>query len=285
VRKIAAISLAVVLVVALLVVAGCSSGGSTSSTPNGKTTSSGSSEAQKILTDSNKKMTSITSVKASGGIKGNMTSSSATGGNEALSMALTMNLDISDPKSPKGVMTTKGMGEDMTIYLDNGFAYVNVPGTGWTKTPIGSSGLTSATPSEIEKFAEGAQNLRIVSQTGNTYKIAFDVGPKYFEQQLKSQGTTEGLTKEMQDYVNEIVKNAKMSAVFTINKSTLYLEAVNMKIAMNMQSLGSVDMQMALAFSDYNKPVSVALPPEAANAPTVENPGATGLPSFPGLGL
>jgi hypothetical protein len=40
-----------------------------------------------------------------------------------------------------------------------------------------------------------------------------------------------------------------------------------------------------MAFSDYNKPVTVTLPPEAANAPTLQNSAATGLPSFPGLGL
>jgi hypothetical protein len=284
VKKIAAVSLAVVLVIALLAVAGCG-GSNTSSTPSGKTTSSSGSSAEKILTESNKKMTGITSVKATGAYKGNMTDSSATSGSDAFDFAFTMNVDLSNEKSPKGLMTMKGMGEDLTIYLDNGYAYVNVPGTGWGKTPVGSSGLTATTPAEIQKFAEGAQNLRIVSETGDTYKIAFDVGPKYIEQQLKSQGSTEGLTKEMQDAVSQMAKSMKISAVFSINKSTLYLTAVTMKIGLNAEALGNMSMNMAMAFSDYNKPVTVTLPPEAANAPTLQNSAATGLPSFPGLGL
>ena len=313
-KKIAAVSLAVVLVIALLAVAGCG-GSNTSSTPSGKTTSSSGSSAEKILTESNKKMTGITSVKATGAYKGNMTDSSATSGSDAFDFAFTMNVDLSNEKSPKGLMTMKGMGEDLTIYLDNGYAYVNVPGTGWGKTPVGSSGLTATTPAEIQKFAEGAQNLRIVSETGDTYKIAFDVGPKYIEQQLKSQGSTEGLTKEMQDavtdmadplhedadsptpglthrypdrvlfLVTQMAKSMKISAVFSINKSTLYLTAVTMKIGLNAEALGNMSMNMAMAFSDYNKPVTVTLPPEAANAPTLQNSAATGLPSFPGLGL
>lgn len=285
-RKLATVSLAMLLVIALFL-AGCG-GQKSSSSPSGQNGSSSGSNAAKILEESNQKMAGVKSVRATGAYKGNMLGSSAPGGSEAFDFAFDMSIDVSDKKAPRGTMTMKGMGQDTMVYLENGFAYVNVPAQGWGKTPVAESGLTSASPAEIQKFSKGAENLRVVSESGDTYKIAFDVGPKFMQEQLKqARGTTEEMTPEVQSMINDMVKDMKMSAVFTIDKSDLFLTDATIQMSMNVPTLGNMNIDMALAFSDYNKPITVSLPPEAASAPLVENPeGATpGIPSFPGLGL
>ncbi len=286
-RKVAAFSLVLCLLAALFI-AGCGSSGSSKS-PSGTTdkTSASSSSAQKILEESNKKMAEVTSVKAIGTYKGSVVGSSSPSGNDTFDFAFTMTVDMSNKNSPKGQMSMKGMGEDLTMYFQNGFAYVNVPNTGWQKTPFSESGIAGATPSEMAQFTKGAQNMRIESQAADAYKIAFDIGPKFIQEQLKnSAGSTSGLTPDMKSMMDEMAKNMKMSAVFTITKSDMYLKDATIKIGVEVPTLGNMTMNMALAFSEFNQPVSVNLPPEAANAPTAENPSAVpGMPSFPGLGL
>jgi len=147
--------------------------------------------------------------------------------------------------------------------------------------------MTQTSPAEIAKFAENAENLKVVSETGTSYKISFDIGQALLKEQMGSQQDMGELSPEMQKMLDDMLKNMKMSAVFTINKKTMFIEDANIKMTLtDFPMVGDMALDMTMAFSDFNEPVSVSLPPEAANAQEVaEIPSASGFPGFPGLGL
>lgn len=283
-RKLA-ICCVILLLAAALVVAGCGSKKEATSTPN----DSGNLSAKKILEESSKKMQTVKSSKAAGAYKMSTSAASSATSGQNTDFTFEMEMDLSDQQKPEMKMAMKGMGQDTLLYMTGGFVYMEVPDQGWVKSPVGDSGSMSQTsPAEIAKFAEDAENLRIVSESGGSYKISFDIGQDMLKEQMGAQQNTSELGPEVQKMIDEMIKNMKMTAVFTINKSTMYIEDARINMAVkNFPMVGDMTLDMAMKFSDFDQPVSVSLPPEAANATeTAEIPSSTtGVPGFPGFGL
>lgn len=270
-KRITIASLAVLLVGALLI-AGC--GAKTSST-----STSGQMTPQQVIHKSNQKMQGVKSFKATGNID-------AKGGSESGAFDYEMQMNVANPNDPQGVMLIKGGGQDMKAYIAEGNEYMYVAGKGWYKQPMGQGGVSSQppTPAEMAKFSEDAENLKFLSDSGTSYQVSFDIGSKYFEKSIAQ--SPEFKDPKVQKLMEGFTKSIKMSAVFKINKSTLYLEDVTLKMSTeDMPTVGKMSVDMSMAFSDYNVPVDVSLPPEARNAqemPTSQG-GAPGLPEIPGL--
>jgi len=282
-RKSIVCSIVVLLAVTLLF-AGC--GGKKDE--SGQSTSTSGLSAKEILEESSNKMQTVKSARAEGQYKMSTSAADASSGAEAMDFSFEMEMDLSNEEQPELRMAMKGMGQDTILYMTGGYVYMEVPGQGWMKAPAGDTdSMTQTSPAEIAKFAENAENLKVVSETGTSYKISFDIGQALLKEQMGSQQDMGELSPEMQKMLDDMLKNMKMSAVFTINKKTMFIEDANIKMTLtDFPMVGDMALDMTMAFSDFNEPVSVSLPPEAANAQEVaEIPSASGFPGFPGLGL
>lgn len=286
-RKLALCSV-ILLLAAALIFAGC--GGKKEDTSGTK--SSGNLSAKQILEESSKKMQAVKSAKAEGAYKMTTSaapeSSSEAGGN--MEFAFDMEMDLTNQQKPDLKMAMKGMGQDTVIYMTGGYAYMEAPEQGWVKAPAGESDSMSQTsPAEIAKFADNAENLRIVSESGTSYQISFDIGKEMLKEQMGSQQDVSELGPEIQKMLEDMLKNMKMSAVFTIDKKTMYIEQAKINMAVrDFPMVGDMTLDMAMKFSGFNQPVNVSLPPEAANAQEMaELPGSTsgGIPGIPGFGF
>jgi hypothetical protein len=263
------------LLVAVLV-AGCGGGGTTGGVESTKLS------AQEILEESNLKMQEVTSLKANGFYKAAM----GEAGSEAMDFDFEMEIDMTNAESPEVHMVMRGMGQDTEVYMSEGIAYASVPGQGWVKGPAGDTdSFKQATPAEIAKFAEDAEDLKILAEDGTHYELAFVISEQYLRNQMSSEFDMQDLGPEVEKMMNDMIKGMKMNAVFKIAKDTMFIEVA--KIAMeikDMPMLGSMTLDMELEFSDFNEPVAVALPAEAANA--VESPDLSNtIPGFPGFGF
>lgn len=279
-RKLVPAVLAALLIAALLV-AGCGSSGTKS---GGSTV--GKMDAAKILAESNKKMQSISSVDVKGNYKIDV-SGSTSGANENMNVTFEMQMDLKDPNNPQGHMVMTGLGQDSDVYLVGGFAYMNTA-QGWVKTPIAQSGgIEQASPAELAKFAKNAENMKVVSDSGSNYVIGFDISSKYLQDAMKNSGaSTQSLGSEGQQLFDSIAKSMKMAAVFTIDKNTMYVGDAKITMAVkDAPMIGNMNLNMGMAFSNYNQPVTVALPAEAAGAKEVSASEAGSIPGLPGLGL
>jgi hypothetical protein len=260
-------ALTAALLVSALIVSGC-----------GKTAPK-KSDAQKLLEESNKKMQTVKSFKAVGTI--NMSGKAPGAGN--MDLDFEMQVQTKGPRDFDGHMVMKGMGQDTEMYMVGGNAYVNVPGKGWYKQPLGDYTDISKppTPAEMAKISEAAENVRILTEDSQYYRMAFDVGPEYIEEAMGMQKDTEGLSAEEKKMMEEMLKGIKMTAVFKIEKSTMYILNMTMGFGIpNMPLVGAVRMEQKIDFSEFDKPVSISLPEEAKNAPEV-TPGSEGLPTTP----
>lgn len=282
-RKSVVCSIVILLAFALLF-AGC--GEKKDETSGSK--SSGGLSAKEILEESSAKMQTVKSASAKGVYKMTTSAAEATSGGESMDFTFEMEMDLTDPEKPELKMAMKGMGQDTVFYMTGGYVYTEVPEQGWVKAPAGDTdSMTQTSPAEIAKFADNAENLKIVSETGNSYKISFDIGQEMLKEQMGAEQDTSELGPEMQKMLDDMLKNMKMTAVFTINKKTMFIEEANINMALkDFPMVGDMTLDMSMAFSNFNEPVSVSLPAEAANAQEVaELPSSSGLPGFPGLGL
>ena len=289
-RKAVTGSLAFLLIAALfagaLLVAGC--GSTTAEKSSTGQTASGEQSAKALLAATSKKMQSVKTARATGGYKMDTTA----GGTQNMQFKYQMEMNVTNSNDPQMHMVTEGSTQT-EMYVTGGYAYVNVPGTGWVKSPSGSSeSMSGTTPAEITKFANNAENLRIISQDAVSYKIGFTVSRKYMEQALKQQQGDTSLGPDVEKLIQQTITGMKMSAIFTVNKRSLYTTAVALVVEMkNMPAqtsaaVGDIALNMTLGFSDFNQPVTITLPPEAANATLMpESSTSTGIPSLPGLGF
>lgn len=285
-KKLALCSL-VLLLLAAVVFAGC--GSNKDDTSGSK--SSGDLSAKQIIEESSKQMQTVKSVKAEGtynmSTSGSSPSTESTTGTTSGDMEFNfeMEMNLSDPAKPEMKMVMTGTGTDTIMYMTGGYAYTEVEGQGWVKAPVGDSGSVSqASPAEIAKFADNAENLRIVSESGNKYVISFDISDEMIKEQMESEQDMSELSKEMQGIYEDMLKNMKMSAIFTIDKQTMYINKaiINMSVK-DFPMVGDMTLDMTMKFKDFNEPVTVSLPAEAANAQeTTESTSSTGglLPGF-----
>ncbi|MBK5092733.1 MAG: hypothetical protein JJE48_04355, partial [Actinobacteria bacterium] len=166
-RKVLPIVLAALLA-ATLVVAGC-----------GKTTPKFG-DAKKLLEDSNKAMQSVKSYKAVGDIS--IYSNAPEAGK--MNFDFEMQIQQKSEKDFAGRMTMNSMGQDIDMYMVNGYAYTNDPEQGWVKQPLSDLSDFSrlASPSDISKLGDAADNTRILTEDSQYYKIAFDLSADYIKE-------------------------------------------------------------------------------------------------------
>jgi hypothetical protein len=259
-RKVLLAATAVLLAVTIIV-AGC-----------GKTNQTESS-AQKLLEDSNKAMQSLKSYKAVGKI--NMSSNVANQG--AMNFSFEMQIQQNGPKDFEGRMMINALGKNMDVYITNGYVYTNDPEKGWVKQPLSSvtDFSTLASPADISKLGDAAQNARILTEDSQYYKIAFDLNADYLKQLMGPKTSNKNLSSEEKKIADEMLKGMQMGAVFKLEKSTMYVNSMVMNFNIqSVPSVGNVKMEEKIDLSEFNKPVEVNLPAEAQNAQEVTGSGA-----------
>lgn len=274
-RKGLIVLLVVLLACAVALAAGCGSKKETKS------------DAQKILEQSQEKMSAVDSLKMTGSMVVN------TPGAETKQETAELSMDVKmiSPEDVEGHMVVKGSdGEQTDVYVSGGYVYTKDPASGWYKQKADEFGSMSSgmmTPKDLEELNKYAENITM-TESGNEYKLSFDIGPEYFEKALGA--TTDQTTqtvpgsKEIEEMMKSLIKGIQMSLTYTIDKSTMLAGSAKLKVTMkDVPMMGDLSIAMDMTFSDYNAPVQVALPEEAKSAKEIE-PG-TAMPSIPGLGI
>jgi uncharacterized protein involved in high-affinity Fe2+ transport len=245
------------------------------------------SDAQKILEQSQQKMSAVDSLK----MTGSMVIKTPGAETKEETVDLSMEAKMVSPEDVEGHMVMKdSSGAQTDVYMSGGYVYTNDPASGWYKQKMDAAGGVSSgmmTPKDLEELNKYAENITM-TETGNEYKLSFDIGPEYFEKALgastdQSTQTTPG-SKELEEMMKSLIKGIQMSLTYTIDKSTMLAKSAKINMTMkDAPMMGDISIAMDMAFSDYNAPVQVALPEEAKSAKEVE-PG-TAMPTIPGLGI
>lgn len=274
----------VALMVASLVIAGC-----------GKKDSGSPTSASGILTRSEKVSQGAKSFKVSGsavvqtpGSEEKETKSTFTGEFNVIS---TSNVEAR-------LVAHDGKGQESQAYIQGDYVYTYSASSGWEKQKIQSVKDLSAgmvTPGNLSALTKYAQNVKKLPDKGNNYVISFDVGSKFFENALSEVGqeassapssAEQSTAKEVGDLFKGVAAGIKMSVVMKVDKTSYYPTEVTVTAsAKGIPVLGDVSLDSTVAFSDYNQPVTVTLPAEAASAKEKTTGLPSGIPSVPGLGL
>jgi hypothetical protein len=280
------LGLGVVLVIGVLVAAGCGSSSSSANKPSG--------QAQQILKDNQAKMTDVKTVKMAG------KATVLTPQSETKSDTVTYQaeMQVTGPSDVEMHMTaTDSTGKKSEMYIVGGYLYSFDAAKGWTKEKVNGSSLQAnlLTPSGVADLAKYAENVKLSTGTQTQYVVTFDVGSKLFEQMLSqatsgTQSTAPASQAEQQlaQSMKDMLKGIKMGVVYKINKSTGLADSAAVSMSLKgTPVVGDISVDSSVTFTEYNVPVTITLPPEAANAPEVQpNPsGIPNIPSIPGLGL
>ena len=285
-KKVVIVSLAV-LMIGAIIAAGCGS----------KATKSASSPAQQVLEKSQAKMQDVQTVKITG--KANVLTPQSEVKKESYDFDASMKI-ISKDDVEMQMVAKDSAGKTTAVYMLGGYVYTNDPTTGWTKQKAQSSGNATSSllsPSGITELSKYATNMKLEPVQGGAYTVSFDVGSKYF-QLLSDQataGTDTGSTspsgedqkaaQQLAQTMKDMMTGIQMGVVYKIDKNSMLAQSSTINMSMKGAPIvGDMTADMTANFSDYNAPVTVTLPPEAQNAREVQ-PGPSGIPSIPGLGL
>jgi len=286
-KKVVIVSLAV-LMIGAIIAAGCGS----------KATKSASSPAQQVLEKSQAKMQDVQTVKITG--KANVLTPQSEVKKESYDFDASMKI-ISKDDVEMQMVAKDSAGKMTAVYMLGGYVYTNDPTTGWTKQKATSSSgnATSSllSPSGITELSKYATNMKLEPVQGGTYTVSFDVGPKYFQQLIDqatagtdtspSSGSAEDqkAAEQLAQTMKDMMAGIQMGVVYKIDKNSMLAQSSTINMSMKGAPIvGDMTADMTANFSDYNAPVTVTLPPEAQNAREVQ-PGPSGIPSIPGLGL
>lgn len=202
---------------------------------------------------------------------------------------------ISEDETDMHVVAKDSTGQVTDAYMVGGYAYTNDPVSGWVKQPISGNNLTSGvvTPGTIQDLDKFAENMAVKEEQGK-YVLTFDLGSAFFDDMFKQSAgeepaatspAEEEALKQLEDTMKELMKGLEMSMSVTIDKDTYYMDSFVITASMKgAPMMGDMNMEMNGTFSDYNVPVTVALPPEAQAAREVP-PGPGGVFDIPGLGI
>lgn len=285
-KKVVIVSLAV-LMIGAIIAAGCGS----------KATKSASSPAQQVLEKSQAKMQDVQTVKITG--KANVLTPQSEVKKESYNFDASMKI-ISKDDVEMQMVAKDSAGKTTAVYMLGGYVYTNDPTTGWTKQKAQSSGNATSSllsPSGITELSKYATNMKLEPVRGGTYTVSFDVGSKYFQLLIDqaTAGTDTGSTspsgedqkaaQQLAQTMKDMMAGIQMGVVYKIDKNSMLAQSSTINMSMKGAPIvGDMTADMTANFSDYNAPVTVTLPPEAQNAREVQ-PGPSGIPSIPGLGL
>ncbi|MBN2015117.1 MAG: hypothetical protein JW778_08050 [Candidatus Altiarchaeota archaeon] len=165
-------------------------------------------------------------------------------------------------------MSMMGMSMDMEQYIIDDIQYMKMPFFGWVKNK------TSADTWEQQDYA-GLSGELMYTQVEllsdekldgeNCYVLKVDVDlEKMMDVLGKQMGSTSMVSAEDLGSIKEAeIREWVSKDTFLVKKLFMY---------MNMEEEGStLDMNMTMTFSDYNKPVDIVLPSEAENAVDMES--------------
>jgi hypothetical protein len=195
------------------------------------------------------------------------------------------------------VVAQDDKGEQSEAYTQGGYAYTYTQSSGWEKQKTtGATDLASGLIdlNNLSSMIKYAENLKKLPVEGNNYVISFDVGNKFYQEMLSgveaasSAPTTaeQSLAQQYAELLKGVIGDIKVSLVMKIDKTSyLPAEATAKASAKDIPLMGDVRLDSKMAFTDYSVPVTITLPPEAANAKEVETGVPTGIPGFSGLGL
>lgn len=249
-KKLLAVFLSTLLILSLFIGAvGC--GGNSSA------------NAEKVLEESSTEMEGVDKFKVETKVK-------TTADTEGLDQEMVMDMksDMSDAEEPKAQVAIAGMGNDSDVYLYGQYTYINVPGQGWLKAATNDmSDYEQMTPSGISDMSKGATNVKMVSETGDYYKISFDIGKKYLQDIFSQQELGNQLGEEFENMMKEMLKGLSMSLVVKIKKETKNIETAKINMVFkDMPMVGDMTMNMDMKFSDFNGDFVIELPAEAQAA-------------------
>jgi len=278
---------AAAMLIVAFVVAGCGS----KSASNKPATS----QAKQVLDSSQAKMQDVQTVKMTG------TATVLTPQSETKSETIKLDGQVkilSKTDAEMHMSATASNGQVTDIYVIGGYEYTNDPVKGWTKqkvTPGQFAQSGAITPESISSLTKYAENMKLAPDQNGMYVITFNVGPQFFEQALNQassastgDASADQAAQQLSQTLKDMLKGIQMTAVYKVNKSTMLADSANIKMFMKgAPVLGDVTVTMNMTFTDYNAPVTITLPPEAAGAQEVQpSPsGVPNLPSIPGLGL
>lgn len=265
-KRIMVIAVVGLLVIAVLAV-GC--GGEEQST-----------EAKQILEEASQKMSDLTSYKmtATGSyeIEG---AGPALEGFEDLNFEMTGSLDLENPNSPRIELIMSSMGEDIDMYVQSDYVYIEIPDMGWIKSPVSDSNMSlQLTPSDIEAFSENAQNLKL-NEREDAYELSFAISNEYLKERFEQQGDV-----KMGNEFGAFIDNMNWSMVYEIDKETKYIEEATLNVAVSEMPL-ELSLLIDALFFDFDVPVDIELPAEAAAAQDYTGQEIPGIPGIPGFNI
>lgn len=274
----------VALMVASLVIAGC--GKKDSGSPN---------SASGILTRSEKASQGAKSFKVSG------SANVQTPGSEVKETKTTFTGEfnvISSSDVEGHLVAHDEKGQESQAYIQGDYVYTYSASSGWEKQKIQSVKDLSVgmiTPGNLTALTKYAQNVKKLPDEGNNYVISYDVGSKFFENALSEvdqqassapSSAEQSVAQGMGDLFKSVAAGIKMSVVMKVDKTSYYPTEVTVTAsAKGIPVLGDISLDSKVAFSDYNQPVTVTLPAEAASAKEKSGGLPSGIPSLPGFGL
>ncbi|MBN2169227.1 MAG: hypothetical protein JW738_08280 [Actinobacteria bacterium] len=188
---------------------------------------------------------------------------------EKLDMVITA--DIENKDNPKYHISFAGMGTESEAYSIDEYAYAFVPDKGWLKSLTAEvrelMDVFQLSPSELDKLTVNAKNVELKEETNKSYMISFEVGPKFLKEAILNQEIVDELGPEVKYMVEEMSKRTNIHAVLTVDKKTMLVDEVDLEMNVeNVELLGDINLDIKAEFSNYNEPVEIVLPEEAATA-------------------
>jgi Family of unknown function (DUF6612) len=274
----------VALMVASLAVAGC-----------GKKDSGSPTSANGILTRSQKAVQGVKSFKVSGSVD-----LKTPGAEEKESKdTFTGEFNVISSSDVEGHLVAQNeKGQESQAYIQGDYVYTYSASSGWEKQKVQNVkdlGVGMITPGNLTALTKYAQNVKKLPDEGNNFVISFDVGSKFFENTLNAvdqqassapSSSEQSMAQGLSDLYKSVAAGIKMNVVMKVDKTTYLPSEVTVTAsAKGIPVMGDISMESKVAFSDYNQPVTVTLPPEAASAKEKPPGLPSGVPSLPGLGL
>lgn len=243
---------------------------------------SSSASAPEALEKSNTAMNDVLKFKMKAEAKTNMDMEGGSG-----TMEMEMKADMSDEEAPKVQVAAAGMGTDSDIYMFGQYTYMNIPGQGWVKAAVTDmSDYEQMTPTGVSNMTEGAENVKMVSETDDYYEISFDVGQKYLQSLFGDESLGDELGEEFSKMMEEMLKGLSISIVVKIDKKTSYITDAKMKMDFkDIPMVGDMSMDMNMEYDDFNGAFEVELPAEANDAREVSPEELETLKPSTGLGI
>ena len=247
------------------------------------------SKAEKIIKESAAKMAVVSSFTSSGAGKV-LTPQSET---KEESFTFDGVVKVAGDDQVEAQMAGTSDGKQVQTIILGGYIYEYNSNSGWKRRKLDEAGgigtAQFVNPSTIKRMTEFAESIRLMPDEGGNYVVAFDVGGKFFDNllaELKEQmPQSSGAESSMMELIESVLAGIDINMVLKVDKGTMLWTEASIKASMEgVGVLGDMSTDTNLRFSEYNQPVTVSVPPEALNAPEVQQ-NQFQLPSLPGLGI